>query len=69
MHCVMMDYEKKNKKRILYENVGAVAFAPYVSKEPFEVRIFPKRHLPYFENTLDVDLDYVVDALQATLKK
>ena len=69
VHCVMMDYEKKNKKRILYENVGAVAFAPYVSKEPFEVRIFPKRHLPYFENTLDVDLDYVVDALQATFKK
>ena len=30
-------------------------------KEPFEVRIFPKRHLPYFENTLDADLDYVVD--------
>ena len=33
------------------------------------MRIFTKRHLPYFENTLDVDLDYVVDALQATLKK
>jgi len=69
VHCVMLDYEKKNKKRVIYENKGAIVFAPFVSKEPFEVRVFPKKHLPYFENTLDVDLDYVVDALQVALKK
>jgi len=69
VHCVMLKYEIKNKKRILYENKGAVAFALFVSKEPFEIRIFPKKHLPYFENTLDVDLDYIVDALRASLKK
>ncbi len=69
VHCVMMNYEIKNKKRILYENKGAVAFTPYVSKEPFEVRIFPKKHLPYFENTPDIYLDYIVDALRVSLKK
>jgi len=69
VHCVMLDFERKNKKRVIYENKGAVAFTPFVSKEPFEVRIFPKKHLPYFENTLDTDLDYVVDALQMALKK
>jgi len=69
VHCVMMDYEIKNKKRILYENKGAVAFTPYVSKEPFEVRIFPKKHSPYFENAMDADLDSITDALQFTLRK
>jgi len=69
VHCTMIAFERKNKKRILYENKGAIAFAPFVSKEPFELRVFPKNHLPYFENTLDVDLDYVVDALRVVLKK
>lgn len=69
VHCVMIDWEKKYKKRIVYENAGAIAFTPFVSKSAFEVRIFPKKHLPYFENTLDTDMDYVADALQHTLRK
>ena len=33
-----------------------------------EVRVFPKRHLPYFENTAEADMGDVVEALQAALK-
>jgi UDPglucose--hexose-1-phosphate uridylyltransferase len=69
VHCVMISEELKHKRRILYQNEGAIAFCPFVSKEPFEVRIFPKKHLPYYENTLDHDLSYVVKALQKALKK
>ena len=69
VHCVMMDLELRHRKRVIYQNEGAVVFAPFVSKEPFEFRVFPKKHLPYFENTLDTDLDYVVEALQKSLKK
>lgn len=67
VHCLMIDNEIKNKKRILYENNRVVAFAPFVSKEPFEIRVFPKKHLPYFENTSDIDLKNVVKALQRVL--
>ena len=45
-----------------------MAFTPYVSRTPFEVRIFPKKHLPYFENTYDHDMEYVVEALQKSLR-
>ncbi len=69
VHCVMIDWEIKNKNRVIFENEGAIAFAPFVSREPFEIRIFPKKHLPYFENTLDSDMNYVVDALKMSLKK
>ena len=65
----MIGWEKKYKKRIVYENEGAIAFAPFVSKNPFEVRIFPKKHLPYFENTLDQEIDCVTDGLQQVLRK
>ncbi len=69
VHCVMIDFEKKNRKRIIYENGGAIAFTPFASKNPFEVRIFPKKHLSYFENTLDSDIDYMADALQNVLRR
>jgi UDPglucose--hexose-1-phosphate uridylyltransferase len=69
VHCAMIEWEKKQRKRILYENEGAIAFTPFVSKNPFEIRVFPKKHLPYFENTLDMDIDCIVDVLQYGLKK
>lgn len=69
VHCAMIEWERKQKKRIIYENEGAIVFAPFVSREPFELRIFPKKHLPYFENTLDEDLKWMVDALQTALRR
>lgn len=69
VHCVMLKWELKERKRIIYENSSAVAFTPFVSREPFEIRIFPKKHLPYFENTLDEDLKDIVACLQMALKK
>lgn len=68
VHCLMIEWEQKERKRVVYENDGAIAFAPYVSRSPFEVRVFPKKHLPFFENTYDDDLDSVVDALQQSLR-
>jgi len=69
VHCEMIEYEMQEKKRIIYENEGAVVFAPFVSREPFELRVFPKKHLPYFENTSDEDLKWIVEALQQALLK
>lgn len=68
VHCVMIAWEQKEKRRVIFENGGAVAFAPFVSRAPFEIRIFPKKHLPYFENTYDHDLESVVAALQKVLR-
>ncbi|MDD5431099.1 MAG: HIT domain-containing protein [Candidatus Pacebacteria bacterium] len=69
VHCVSVNKELKEKSRVIYRNKSAVVFAPFVSKEPFEARIFPKKHLPYFEDTQEKDLRGVVEALQFILKK
>ncbi len=68
VHCAMIRWEKKEKRRIIFENAGAIAFAPFVSRSSFEIRVFPKRHLPYFENTPENDIADVVEALQASLR-
>ncbi|MEK9154737.1 MAG: DUF4921 family protein [Patescibacteria group bacterium] len=69
VHCVMIEWEKKINRRIIYENKGAIVFAPFVSREPFELRVFPKNHLSYFEDTASKEMSFVVDALQKALLK
>jgi len=67
VHCAMIDWERKEKKRIIYENKEVVAFAPFVSRSPFEIRIFPKKHLPYFEDSDSRIFDSAVETLQKSL--
>jgi len=65
----VISFEKKYKQRIIAENDGAIAFTRYASKEPFDIRIFPKQHLPFFEQSSDDVLKSVSQVLQQSLKK
>jgi UDPglucose--hexose-1-phosphate uridylyltransferase len=49
IYDVMLEWEMKEKKRIVYENGSFVAFCPFVSKTEYEVRIFPKESQARFE--------------------
>ncbi len=69
VHCAQVSWEKKAKKRIVFENKYAIAFCPFVSREPFELRIFPKTHIPFFEDTDEKYLKDIVEVLQLGLKK
>lgn len=69
LHCYLLNWEKKEKQRIIYENEGAIVIAPFASKEPFEFRIFPKKHIVSFEETSEKDLAYISDALKHSLQK
>jgi UDPglucose--hexose-1-phosphate uridylyltransferase len=68
-HCVMLKEELKHKKRIVAENAGALLVAPFVSREAYEIRVFPKKHLPHFEHTPLKDLRYVAAMLQSGIKR
>ena len=50
-HCVMLKWERQEKKRIVYENKDFIALCPYASRVPYETRIFPKVHSSDFEET------------------
>ena len=53
VHCVMIGWEGETKERIIYENEEFIAICPFVSRVSFESRIYPKRHLSYFERITD----------------
>lgn len=69
VHCQMIDFERKNKKRIVFENKNAIVFAPFASRSNFELRIFPKYHQAFFEKTSDTILLEVAEVFQKTLHK
>jgi UDPglucose--hexose-1-phosphate uridylyltransferase len=51
VHCAMISFEQHHGVRIIAENEHAIAFTPFVSRGAFELRVFPKTHLPFFEET------------------
>jgi UDPglucose--hexose-1-phosphate uridylyltransferase len=67
VHCMIVRWEKKEKIRVIYENKNAIAITPFLSRESFEVGIFPKKHTPYFEDASDALLRDVSEALRAVL--
>ncbi len=50
LRCAIVRQEKRDRVRVIEENTGAIAIAPYASKVPFEIMILPKRHASYFRN-------------------
>ncbi|MBU4339211.1 galactose-1-phosphate uridylyltransferase [Patescibacteria group bacterium] len=69
VHCVMINWEKENKKRIIFENKDFIAFCPFASRSAFEARIYPKFHAPYFERITPASKIQLAEALRIVLAK
>lgn len=69
VHCDVLVWELKEKKRIVFENKSFAALVPYVPKFSYEIRIFPKNHQPYFEDSNDGELSDFAEALKISLAK
>lgn len=48
--CDIVHHETSARKRILAENESFVAMAPYASRHPFEMHVYPRRHQGFFES-------------------
>jgi UDPglucose--hexose-1-phosphate uridylyltransferase len=69
VYCQMNKWEKKARKRIVFENKNFVAVCPFASKSAFEVIISPKKHLPYFERITDKERWQLSEVFRVTLNK
>lgn len=69
VYDLVIDWEKEEKKRIICENEDFIAFCPFVSKKPYEVRIFPKESHAHFERMPDELDSRLAEVLLAVLKK
>lgn len=69
VHCKMLDWDRKEKKRIVYENDCYTVVCPFASRAAFEIRIYPRIHLSYFEKIDSHQRECLADAFLVTLKK
>ncbi len=69
VYDAIIDWELEQKKRIVFENDMFIAFCPFVSKLPYEVRIFSRDSHAHFEKMPDEFDKYLAEALIAVLAK
>lgn len=69
IYDLIVGWEIEQGKRIVYENDLFVAFCPFVSKYPYEIRIFPRDSHAHFEQMPDTLDKYLADAVGTMFKK
>ena len=69
IYDLLVNWEIEQKNRIIYENEFFIAFCPFVSKYPYELRIFPKDGHAHFEKMPDPLDKYLADAMSVVFKK
>ena len=68
IYCEMNKWEKRAKKRIVFENKYFLAICPFASKSAFQVIISPKEHFPYFERAGEEEKMYLAEAFGKAMK-
>ena len=69
VYDVILEWEIDQGKRIVYENAKFIAFCPFVSKYPYEVRIFSKEGHAHFDQMPD-DIDpYFADIMHNVIRR
>lgn len=69
VHCVMLAWDRQDKKRIVFENECYTVVCPFASRVAFEIRIYPSKHSPYFENIDDYEKGCLAEAFSKAMKK
>lgn len=69
IYDVMLEWERSEGKRIIFENKYFIAFCPFVSKTSYEVRIFPQESHAHFEKMPEKQLVYLGEILLTILRK
>ncbi len=69
LQCLINRTEKKEKKRIVFENEDFVCYVPFAPKFAFEVIIAPKKHSPRFENIMEKEKKSLSEAVKKIISK
>jgi UDPglucose--hexose-1-phosphate uridylyltransferase len=69
IHCEIIKWDKEDGRRIVFENDEFLVLCPFASRMAFEIRIYPKTHLSYFERVNETQKLALAEAFQVALKK
>jgi UDPglucose--hexose-1-phosphate uridylyltransferase len=67
--CDIVKQELSDGRRVVYQNAGFVAVAPYAPRLPFETWILPRAHAASYDEIKPDKLPLLANALRTTLRK
>ena len=67
--CDVVRHDRKDGRRIVFENDRFVALCPWASRAPFQIWLLPREHRSHFESIERADLDALAEALRLVLRK
>lgn len=67
--CDEIKMELKEGKRVVYENQDFIAYCPYASLYPFQIRVAPKKHSHDFSSVTDDTLRQLSEVMQYAIRK
>lgn len=69
IHCKMLAWDRKDKKRVVYENDAYTVVCPFASRVAFEMRLYPRAHEAHFERASERQMELLADAFRSAMKK
>ena len=69
LFCEIVKKEEKEKERIVYQDKDFLAFVPFYAHFPYEVHIFPKRHLNSLHHFKKQDIKGLAEIMKKVLTK
>ncbi len=67
--CDMIQQESEDRERVVLETAEFIAFAPFVSRFPFELWIMPKTHAADFGQITDAQVKDLAGMMRQTLQR
>jgi UDPglucose--hexose-1-phosphate uridylyltransferase len=67
--CDVIAQEVKDGRRIISNNEGVLALAPYASRVPFETWLMASDHSPRFEDASDATLEVLATTLKSVMSR
>ena len=69
IYCDVLQQELNEQRRLIAENADFVAFAPFASRFPFEMGVFPKSHSSAFSRITSGQIENLARILRDVLQK
>uniref|UniRef100_A0A7V4KDB7 Galactose-1-phosphate uridylyltransferase n=1 Tax=Fervidobacterium pennivorans TaxID=93466 RepID=A0A7V4KDB7_FERPE len=67
--CDIVDNEVKLKERIIYENESFITLVPFYARWPYEVHVYPKRHVSTLVELTNTERYHLAKALKVVTMK
>ena len=69
IYCDVLHQELTDRKRLVAENDDFVALAPFASRSPFELIVFPKFHSSAFSRISSTEIENLARLLRDVLQR